>query len=133
MRAKLTENFYEDEFRCRCSCGKLRIHPGFMDELQIVRTELALPMHPTSGCRCAWYNDQIGGHPRSLHVCDVPMHSGQLGTLGADFAAVDGAYRGKLFSILWRRGFSIGWNAKRGFLHADIRIWIGLPQTSFDY
>lgn len=133
MRINLTENFYEDEFRCRCGCGQLRLHPGFMGELQLVRVELALPMHPTSGCRCAAYNADIKGHERSLHVCDQPMHPGQLGTLGADFAAVDGAYRGKLFSIAWRRGFSIGWNAKRGFLHLDRRDFIGLPQASFDY
>lgn len=133
MRIRLTENFYEDEFRCRCGCGQLKLHPGFVESLQEVRTELDLPMHPTSGCRCHAYNVAIRGHPRSLHVCDAPQQLGQLGTLGSDFAAVDGAYRGKLFSIAWRRGFSIGWNAKRGFLHLDRRDFIGLPQQSFDY
>ena len=133
MREKLSENFYRDELQCRCGCGGLVLHPGLIENVQALRTELALPMHPTSGCRCTAWNAKVGGHPRSLHIYDHPQHPGQLGTLGIDFAATDGAYRGRLFSIAWRRGWSIGWNAKRGFLHLDRRDWIGLPQTSFDY
>lgn len=133
MREKLSEHFFADELRCRCGCGRLVLHPGFLDKLQAVRHELALPMHPTSGCRCDAYNRAIGGHERSLHVCDKPMHPGQQGTLGGDFAAVDGAYRQKLFAIATKHGLSIGWNAKRGFLHIDWRGAVGLPQTSFDY
>lgn len=139
MRARLTENFYEDEMRCKCGCGLLIVHPGFMQWLQTVRGELGAPMQVTSGCRCKEYNDRpadeggVGGHPKSLHVCDFAQHPGQLGTLAADIVAADGAYRGSLFSVAWRVGFSIGWNAKRGFLHLDRRDMVGLPQTSFDY
>ena len=136
MRLQLSKNFYQDEFTCRCSnssCSGLILHPGFIEALQSVRDELDLPMHPTSGCRCFLYNQQIGGHERSLHVMDRSQHQGQLGTLATDFAATDGSYRGKLFTVAWKHGFSIGWNAKRGFLHLDRRDWLGLPQSSFDY
>lgn len=132
MREKLSENFYADEFWCK-HCRKIRFHPGFVDKLQAVRTELAMPMHPTSGCRCALYNKEIGGHASSLHILDVPQHPGQQGTLAVDIAAMHGPFRGRLFVIAYRHGFSIGWNAKRGFLHLDWRAAVGLMQTTFDY
>lgn len=132
MREKLTENFYADEFWCK-HCRKMKFHPGFMDRLQGVRTELQLPMHPTSGCRCAFYNREIEGHPKSLHILDEPQHPGQKGTMAVDIATSNGPYRGRLFVIAYRHGFSIGWNAKRGFLHLDWRIAVGLVQTTFDY
>lgn len=130
---KLSENFLESDFRCRCGCGLLILHPGFIESLQVVRTQFGRPMNVTSGCRCEPHNARVGGNPRSLHVCDRPQHSGQLGTLAADIATPDGFYRGALFKIAWEHGFSIGWNAKRGFLHLDRRDFIGLPQNSFDY
>lgn len=132
MREKLSEHFYEDEFWCK-HCRGLELHPGFIERLQDVRTWLNRPMHVTSGCRCVYWNEQQGGHPKSLHVFNKPMHSGQHGTLAVDIACTDGEYRGQLFEIAWRHGFSVGWNAKRGFLHLDLRTAIGLSQTSFDY
>lgn len=132
MRQQLSTNFYADEFWCK-HCRQMKFHPGFIETLQMVRTQLALPMHPTSGCRCSFWNKEIGGHEHSLHIFDIPQHPGQQGTLAVDIATVDGFYRGMLFDIAWGHGFSIGWNAKRGFLHLDLRTLIGLPKTSFDY
>jgi len=139
----ISANFHDYEFWCKCGqCNHLLIlHPGYIESLQGVREELGLVMTPTSGCRCRAYNNLppelggVGGHPRSLHICDHPAHvgKGQQGALATDFAAVDGNYRGKLFFVLWKHGFSIGWNAKRGFLHADRRDWLGMSQTTFDY
>jgi hypothetical protein len=133
MRIKLTENFFKDELQCRCGCGIANFNESFLRELQGIRTELGLPMHPTSACRCTPWNEAVGGHPRSLHIGDTVIYQGQSGSLAVDVAAVDGAYRGRLFEVAWRRGWSIGWNARRGFLHLDRRDWIGLKQTSFDY
>ena len=135
----LTDHFREDELRCRCGCGKLILHPGLAEALEDLRRELDQPMTITSACRCKAHNDRpaaeggAGGHSKSLHVCDAAQHPGQMGCLAVDVAAPDGTYRGKLFSIAWRRGWSIGWNAKRGFLHLDRRVWIGMQQTTFDY
>jgi len=136
---KLSEHFYEHEFRCKCPCGQVILHPGFIDHLETLRVAFARPMRVLSGCRCKAHNDLpaaeggAGGHEKSLHVCDHPQHPGQLGTLAADIEAADGAYRGALFAMAWRLGWSVGWNAKRGFLHIDRRGLVGLPQTSFDY
>ena len=135
-------SFTPGEFRCRgigCCSGLIIVHPGFLERLQLARNEFGKSMHVLSGCRCKVHNEKpaalggAGGHPRSLHVCDAPMHPGQEGTIAVDIAAVDGTYRGELFTLLWKHGFSVGWNAKRSFLHGDMRVWLGMKQTSFDY
>lgn len=136
LNEKLSKDFYAYEFVCKGS-GKLILHPGLIDELQILRDEVyeytKAGMIITSGCRSFAYNTLIKGHERSLHICDREIHPGQQGTLGIDVAAVDPYYRGCLFACAWRRGWSIGWNAVRKFLHIDKRVWVRLPQSSFDY
>lgn len=124
--------FSEAELACK-HCGKVKLHPGFAEELKGLRVELNEAMSLTSACRCKIHNANVGGHPNSLHVLDEAQHPGQDGTLAVDVAAADGAYRGRLFALAWKRGWSIGWNAKQKFLHLDKRVMIGLQQTTFDY
>lgn len=123
-------NFTPDELRCKGS-GKLAFHPGFLDALQQLRSELGKPMVITSGCRSTMHNAAVGGHSHSLHICDAPQHDGQLGTLAVDVAYGSGAFRGALVSLAWAIGFSIGWG--NGFIHLDRRDFVGLPRTTFDY
>lgn len=125
-------NFSPDELACK-GTGILRMSDDFLDRLQTLRRALNRPMIITSGCRSSAHNKAVGGHPRSLHVCDEPYHPGQDGALAVDVAATDGAQRGDLFARAWYLGWSIGWNARRGFLHLDRRDVVGLPQTTFDY
>lgn len=124
-------DFTPDEMRCRCGCGQVIVSDQFMDALQRLRTALGRPMRLTSACRCVAHNQLVGGHPRSLHICDAPQHPGQEGCLAVDVATSDGAYRGQLFSLAWQAGWSIGIHPK--FLHLDRRSDLGLPQNSFDY
>jgi hypothetical protein len=126
-------NFKDEELRCKCGCGLLKLNRGFRDALEDLRNEFKRPMVLTSAVRCSEHNEAVGGHVKSLHVGDVAMHPGQTGALAVDVATPDGVYRGQLFSLAWKHGFSIGWNAKRRFLHLDRRVDVGLPQTSFDY
>ena len=128
----MTPHFTRLELACT-HCGEAKFHPGFLDALEALRVELGMKMKVSGPARCKAHNAAVGGHPKSLHIFDEPQHPGQEGTLGLDVAAADGAYRGKLFSLAWKHGFSIGWNAKKKFLHIDRRDLIGLPQTSFDY
>ena len=134
MSRYLTESFTEEELACR-HCGRFQFHFGFLEALQLLRRDLAKPMTIRSGCRCAEYNASpaVGGHPKSLHVLDREQHPGMRGTLAVDVEAVDGTYRGDLFATAWALDWSVGWNAKKGFLHLDRRVAIGLPKTTFDY
>jgi hypothetical protein len=126
-------SFFSDaELRCS-HCGLLKLHRGFRASLEALRADFKRPMVLTSACRCKAHNEAVGGHAKSLHVGDVEQHPGQQGCLAVDVATPDGAYRGQLFRIAWERGFSIGWNAKKRFLHLDRRVDIGLLQTSFEY
>jgi hypothetical protein len=123
-------DFSADELRCTGS-GMLIVSDQFMDELQLLRNELSRPMRLTSACRSAEHNRAIGGHPRSLHVCDEPARSEQDGCLAVDVAIVDGTYRGHLVSTAWRLGWSVGWH--KSFVHLDRRGLVGLLQNTFDY
>ena len=130
MRDWNWKNFSPDEMRCKGS-GMLIVSDQFMDSLQALREELSRPMRLTSACRSAAHNKSVGGHPRSLHVCDEPARSEQQGCLAVDVAVIDGSYRGHLVSTAWRLGWSVGWN--KTFVHLDRRDRVGLKQTTFDY
>jgi hypothetical protein len=125
--------FFKDHELACTHCGVLKLHRGFRDELEALRREFGLPMTITGPARCKAHNQAVGGHPKSLHIMDEPQHPEQRGALAVDVATPNGEYRGKLFAIAWKRGFSIGWNAKKMFLHLDRRDFVGLQQTSFDY
>ena len=128
--------FTEQELACK-HCGLFKLHPGFDDALDNLRAAFGGPLIVRSCCRCKVHNDSevVKGHPKSLHIGDLPAHAalGQQGTLGIDFETPDGAFRGRLFSLMWGRSWSIGWNARLKFLHGDRRDWLGMPQTTFDY
>lgn len=123
--------FTDTELRCRCGCGLLKLHRGFREALVALREEFGRKMILTSACRCRAHNDAVGGHSRSLHIGDEPQHPGQTGALAVDVRTPDGAYRGELFALAWKHGFSVGWGG--GFLHLDRRLDVDLPQTSFSY
>ena len=130
MRDWIWENFSPDEMRCK-GTGMLIVSDQFMDDLQLLRAEFSRPMFLTSACRSAAHNNSVGGHPRSLHVCDEPARPEQQGCLAVDVAVTDGSYRGHLVSTAWRLGWSVGWN--KTFVHLDRRDFVGLKQTTFDY
>lgn len=133
MRNWVWEHFSPDEMRCKGS-GMLIVSDQFMDSLQTLREEFSRPMFLTSACRSAAHNNSVGGHPRSLHICDEPSHrSKDGGCLAVDVAIVDGGYRGYLVSTAWRLGWSVGWNKR--FVHLDRRDFLLDPkkQTTFDY
>lgn len=124
------KNFEPWELACR-SDGSLVVSWRFMEQLQGLRKLFDKPMHITSGYRTDEHNEDIRGKKGSFHL-DRPER-GIEGALGVDVAATDGPYRGELFARAWTAGWSIGWNAKRGFLHLDRRLDIGWRQTTFDY
>jgi hypothetical protein len=128
----MTPHFGRAELQCKCGCALAQFQPGFLDQLELLRTTYGRPMRLTSACRCAAHNAKASPQAplRSLHIGDRETRPGHKGTLAVD-AAVAGEGKGDLFALAWRHGWSVGWN--RGFLHLDRRSDIGMPQTTFEY
>ena len=74
MKAKSTLNFQLSEFECPC-CGENKITGALVTKLQSLRDMINMPIHITSGYRCAEYNKKIGGYSDSPHIkgkaCDI--------------------------------------------------------------
>lgn len=128
----MTPHFTKDELQCKCGCTLAQFQPGFLDELELLRTVFGRPMRITSACRCSDHNARVSPQAplRSLHIGNRETRPGHKGTLAVD-VAVFGEDKGDLFAVAWRRGWSIGWN--KNFLHLDRRVDIGMPQITFEY
>lgn len=50
------KNFSRKEFACKCPCNRADMDPGFMDDLQVIRTMCNFPFIITSGFRCPEHN-----------------------------------------------------------------------------
>jgi len=123
-------NFSEAELRCKGS-GLLILAPGFGRELQALRDEYGKPMIVTSCCRSEAHNRSVGGHPRSLHVCDFPAHD-TGGCCAIDIASTWEGNRNRLIFLAWKRGWSVGISSN--FVHLDLRSkYTNLPQARFRY
>lgn len=49
-------NFTENEFRCKCGCGRADMEEHFMGFLQRIRDVVGFPIRVNSGFRCPEYN-----------------------------------------------------------------------------
>lgn len=128
----MTPHFTKDELQCKCGCTLAQFQPGFLDELELLRTVFGRPMRITSACRCSDHNARVSPQAplRSLHIGNRETRPGHKGALAVD-VAVFGEDKGDLFAVAWRRGWSVGWN--KNFLHLDRRVDIGMPQVTFEY
>lgn len=126
-------NFTPEEIACRES-GEILTTWDFMNQLQDLRDSFGKPMHVTSACRSPEHNTRIKGATNSYHLTESLIRpGGSRGCMAVDIAAVGGWYRGELLWTAWGRGWSVGWNAERGFLHLDRRVDAGQNQTTFSY
>lgn len=73
----LSKHFSYDEFRCKCGCGTLNVHPQLIRTLEQLRAVYGdVPIKVTSGCRCRKHNSKpvkdggAGGAPDSQHIAD---------------------------------------------------------------
>lgn len=124
-------HFTPAEVACK-STGFILLHPGFMDALQALRAGFGRSMTVTSCCRTKAHNEKVGGHPRSLHVCDEPQHPGQKGTLAVDIAVANAVAARDLGLLALNTGWSVG-VPRTGFIHLDRRDLVGLPRGLFGY
>lgn len=122
--------FTRRELQCK-GTGIVRLAPGFADELRDLRLAFNEPMIVASACRTADHNQSVGGHPRSLHVCDEPYWP-TGGCCAIDIRTTDAAYRARLVKLALEMGWSGG--VHRSFVHLDRRTqYAGLPQGVFPY
>ena len=122
--------FYRNELACPAT-GAIRLHPGFADDLLMLRLAFGRPMKANSVCRSAAYNPTIGGHPRSLHIYDDCAHGAQ-GALAIDVRRADvPAHDIELVILALQTGWSVG--QAKTFIHLDRRGVLGLPQRTFGY
>ena len=52
-------HFTEDEFRCKCGCGRCDMAEEFMNRLRLVRSDLNAPIFVLSGYRCPDHNQAV--------------------------------------------------------------------------
>lgn len=109
-RVKASENFYADEFICKCGkCGKT-VKKELIDLLQKVRRQYNKPMIISSAARCFEHNKSVGGAEQSSHLDGTAV----------DILVDNSADRYELISLLYHNGFK-GIGVGRNFVHADIR------------
>ncbi len=107
---KVTENFSEDEFACRC-CGSLLLHPELLRKLEAMRFAAGAPVIVTSGYRCQDYNKVVGGAANSYHTFGM----------AAD-VFVNGVSTQRLAELAEDVGFDgIGIYPDQAFVHVDVR------------
>lgn len=123
--------FSKDELACKGN-GEYKLDVSLAVYLPVLRYEWGKPLIINSGCRSPQHNTLIGGHPRSLHLTDNPVHptSGCAG-VDIDWDTWSTEDQIKFAQFCYARGWSVGLH--NGFIHIDRRINIGLNQAVYDY
>lgn len=121
--------FTESELKCKGS-GELKLAPGFLGSLVFLREIFGKPMIVTSCCRSPEHNKKVGGSENSFHLTEGNVW-GTEGTLAVDILTRTEDYRQELIRVSREMGWSVGFGD--GFIHLDMRIFIGLPRAEFDY
>lgn len=126
-----TSKFFSYKELATRDTGICALAAGFLDRIDALRVAWGGPLTVNSCCRTASYNKAIGGHPKSLHVCDTPFHP-TGGSCAIDFRLMDSVSNERLKKLAISMGFSVGDEA--GTIHIDDRTRVlGLPQQRFNY
>lgn len=96
-RVKITDNFYLDEFSCKCGCGKNNVDLDLIKKIQKIRTDLNQKLVISSGTRCRKRNEQVNGSYNSDHI------SGKA----VDIACNIGTLRRKIVEAAFKYGIPV--------------------------
>ena len=123
--------FPKSELACPC-CGTIRIAKGFMDLVQLLRSETH-PFLIISCSRCQRHNQSkgVGGHESSLHLLDNPKHLTPTIACDVSMYRWPEPKKQKFYKAAKALGFSIG--VKENSIHLDFRELVGLPRITFKY
>jgi len=73
----ISRHFNRSEFACKCGCGFDTVDAMLLAVVEDIRDHFDTPFSPNSSCRCADYNNQVGGSKASQHVqgraCDITI------------------------------------------------------------
>jgi len=64
----ISAHFNRKEFACHCGCGFAAVDKKLNEILEDVRGYFNVPVMINSACRCAAYNQKVGGAQKSQHV-----------------------------------------------------------------
>ena len=112
--------FTKEELACK-KTGTFKVAKGFIKHLHELREITQIPFIVNSCCRAKVYNDEIGGHPRSLHVSDNPHHPTN-GTCAIDISSnnLNITEKYTIIGTALIKGWCVG--IGEDFLHLDRRI-----------
>ena len=111
----IRKNFTKNELECPCvNCRGKGVLPtdDCLDMLQSAREFYGAPMHVSSGVRCDWHNNVVGGAKNSRHL---PAHRD-----GADIRCTSPNQRFAMVHALMLAGASCI-KVYAGHIHADVR------------
>lgn len=91
---KLSNNFYLQEFDCKCGkCKNTVIDSNLVNSLQLIRDHFDKPVIINSGYRCYKHNKEVGGAPLSKHrfgmAADIVVKDVSPGTVAAYAESID--------------------------------------------
>ncbi len=104
------------EFECPC-CGKNLIDESVVTKIDLIRTELGVPLRINSGFRCAKHNKEVGGKSNSMHLLGYAI----------DVSILNLTPQKKLEFLELALKYFNGIGISKSFFHLDIgdrRLWV---------
>jgi len=107
---QISKHFNLKEFECPC-CHRVKLSPDLVKLLEKIRKKIGKPIVISSGYRCPFHNEAVGGKPHSYHLLGMAAD-----IVVPHFSPVE----------LGRVAFEAGAPTvivypSRGFVHIDIR------------
>ena len=113
-------NFTEDEFKCKCGCGRADMDLSFVKKLDQIREDLDFPLIISSGFRCPDHNDNVSSTGR-----DGPHTTGKAADVKLSYET---ARKFLSEATHWFNGIGVNQKGEPGtrFIHVDSlgdRVW----------
>jgi len=107
--------FKMSDFECKCDLGEkctaVKMDMTTVLKLDGLRTELGESLKISSGARCEYHNNKIGGADSSWHLFGKAV----------DVGAKDGRQKGRIIRAAIKHGFTGIGIPKGKFVHLDTR------------
>lgn len=110
-------NFTEDEFRCKCGCGRADMDEDFIDTLQTIRDAMKHPLIVSSGFRCPEHNNRVSS--TGLNGPHTTGKAVDISIYGVWAWALIGAALGNTLDPIYGLGVNQKGPHKSRFIHLD--------------